>query len=186
MITCWRCRRIVSAHIDAGVPLPDWTRQHMERCPPCREFYESGMAMAQRLSATAGGERREPSAFLQGKIMSAVRSDGNAGRKPAAARLGWAMAVSVACVVVAGTVWLRRPPTPHQIASKPVPVPTQQVLNASVPAPTRVNQWLETSEAPLENETQLVLNDAKTAVNTLAKSLLPDDLIGSSAKNRAP
>ena len=184
MITCWRCQRIVSAHFDAEAPLPDWTRQHMKSCPRCREFYESGMAMAQRLSATAGGERREIPPFLHGKIMSAVRSEGNT-RKPAAARFGWAVAVSMACVVAAGIVWLRRPPTSHQVASKPTPAPAQSVLTASVAAPTQVNQWVETSEAPLENETKLVLNDAKTAMNTLAKSLLPDDLLGSSAKNQS-
>jgi len=169
--------------MDAGVALPGWTRQHLESCPRCREFYESGMALAQRLSASVGGEKREPSPFLHGKIMSTVRSGKNEGRQAVAARLGWAVAVGAACVMAASIVWLRRAPAPHQIASKPIPVPARQVLNAGVPAPARVNQWVETSEAPLENETKLVLNDAKTAMNTLAKSLLPDDLLGSSAKN---
>jgi hypothetical protein len=140
MITCWRCRRIVSAHIDAG------------------------------------------DALLHGKIMSAVRSEENTGRRPTATRLGWAMAASAACAMAAGIVWLNRPPTPQQIVIKPTPVSAQQV--ASVPAPAQVDQWLKTSEAPLENETKLVVNDARTAMNTLAKSLLPDDLLGSSAKNR--
>ena len=182
MITCWRCQRIVSAHIDAGVALPDWTRRHLEGCPRCREFYESGMAMGARLSTTAAGERRDPSPFLHGTIMSAVRSEGNAGHKPAAVRFGWGIAMGVACVVAAGIIWLRPPPAPHQVVSKPASAPVQPVLTASMPAPARVDQWVKTSEAPLENETKLVLNDAKTAMNTLAKSLLPDDLLSSSAK----
>jgi len=143
------------------------------------------MALAQRLSASAGAERREPPPFLHGKIMSAVGSEGNAGRQPATARLGWAMAVGAACVLAVAIVSLRRPPAAHQSVLNPTPAPVQQVVNASLPAPAQMNQWLKTSEAPLENETQLVLDDAKTAMNTLAKSFLPDDLLASSAKNGA-
>jgi hypothetical protein len=184
MITCWPCQRIVSAHMDAGAALPDWTRRHLENCSDCRTFYESGIAVAQRLSVSAAGEKREPSPFLHGKIMSAIRSEGNAARQPAPARWGWAMAVSAACVVAVSVVWLNRPPAAHPLALIPAPAPP--VLNALTPAPpVQVDQWLKTSEAPLENETQLVLNDAKTAMNTLAKSFLPDDLLASSAKNGA-
>jgi len=182
MITCWRCQRNVSAHMDAGAALPDWARRHMESCPGCRTFYESGMAMAQRLSVSAGGEKRDPSPFLRGKIMSAIRS--NAAHRPAAARWGWAMAAGVACVAAVSIVWLRQPPAAHPIAL--VSAPGQPVLNVFTPAPpAKVDQWLKTSEAPLENEAQLVLDDAKTAMNTLAKSFLPDDLFASSAKNGA-
>jgi hypothetical protein len=142
------------------------------------------MAMGQRLSTSAGAERREPPPFLHGKIMAAIRSEGNAARRPAAARWGWAVAAGAACVVVVGIVSPHRPP--HQVVSKANPPPAQLVLNVSTPPPpAKVDQWLKTSEAPLENETKLVLDDAKTAMKTLAKSLLPDDLLGSSAKNRA-
>jgi hypothetical protein len=140
------------------------------------------MATAQRLSTSADGEKRESPPFLHGKIMSAIRSAENARRQPTTARLGWAVAV-VACVGVAGIVWLRWPQSAHQIALKPVPAPAQQVLTVSMaPPPAKVDQWLKTSEAPLENETKLVINDAKSAMNTLAKSLLPDDLLGSATK----
>jgi hypothetical protein len=144
------------------------------------------MAMAQRLSAGAGGERRDLPPFLQGKIMSAIRSEGDAPRQPVAARLGWAMAFAAACVVAAGVFWLRRPPAVHELAIKSAPAPAQAVVNVDTPPPpVRVDEWIKTSEAPLENETQLVLDDAKTAMNTLAKSFLPDDLLASSAKNGA-
>jgi hypothetical protein len=155
----------------------------MESCPSCRTFYESGIAMAQRLSTSADGERLEPSPFLHGKIMSAIRSEGNTARQPAAVRLGWAMAIGAACVIAVGIVWLRPPQAAHQIVSKPTPTPAQQVLAVSMaPPPAKVDQWLRTSEAPLENETKLVVDDAKTAMNTLAKSFLPDDLLSPSAK----
>jgi hypothetical protein len=118
--------------------------------------------------------------------MSAIRSEGNTARQPAAVRLGWAMAIGAACAVAVGIVRLRRPQAADQIVLKPAPAPAQQVLAASMaPPPAKVDQWLKTSEAPLENETKLVINDAKTAMNTLAKSLLPDDLLGSSSKNGA-
>jgi hypothetical protein len=157
----------------------------MENCPRCQVYYESGMAMARGLSASAGVERREPPAFLHGKIMSAIRSEGNVRSQPAAARLGWTMAVGTVCVVVIGIVSLRQPAATHPIALKPTPVPAQQVVNASVPASAQIEGWVKTSEAPLENETELVVNDAKTAMNSLVKSLVPDNLLASSVKNGA-
>jgi hypothetical protein len=79
-----------------------------------------------------------------------------------------------------------RPQAAHQIVSKPAPAPAQQVLAASVaPPPAKVDQWLKTSEAPLENESKLVIDDAKTAMNTLAKNFLPDDLLSSSARKES-
>jgi len=180
MITCWRCQRVVSVHIDAGVALPDWARGHIASCPRCQAFHESGLVLARRLSASAGGERREPSPFLPGKIMSAIRSREDA-RQPAIRRWGWALAAGAACLVAASTLWLQRARPVHSLAQ--IPAPAKPVLNATTPAPTaQMDQWLKTSEAPLENETQLVLDDAKSAMNSLAKSLLPNDLL-SSAKN---
>lgn len=96
------------------------------------------------------------------------------------------MAVGVACVVATGIVWLHRLPEARQTVFKAVHPPAEQILAVSVPPPpARVDQWLKTSEAPLENETKLVIDDAKTAMNTLAKNFLPDDLLSSSAKNGA-
>jgi hypothetical protein len=93
------------------------------------------------------------------------------------------MAVGAACIVAVGIVWVRRPQAAHQIVLKPAPAPAQQVLAVSMSAPpAKMDQWVKTSEAPLEDETKLVINDAKTAMNTLAKSFLPDDLLSPSAK----
>jgi hypothetical protein len=116
--------------------------------------------------------------------MSAIRAENGGAPEPARLRLGWAMALGATCVLVIGIVWLRPPPAPNRIAIESTSAPAQQVLKVSLNA-AQVDRWVETSEAPLENETKLVLDDAKTAMNTLAKSFLPGELLTSASQRAA-
>jgi predicted anti-sigma-YlaC factor YlaD len=168
--------------VDAHTALPDWTQRHAQSCPGCRQFYESAKTLAQQLSASVDKERL-PSAFLHGKIMSAIRAQENVELQPARGRLVWAIAVGTACVLLAGIVWLREPTAPGQNKSGPTSVPAELALNVSVPSATQVGQWTKTFDGPLENETQLVLNDAKAAFDSLKSSLLPDNLVASSPES---
>jgi hypothetical protein len=133
--------------------------------------------MARQLSLSADNERRPPSPFLHGKIMSAIRAEENLKPQPARARLNWAIPVTAACLfLLAGIVWLLQPAAPSQNASRSAAVPTAQALNVTLPSAAQVGRWTKTLDAPLENETQLVLNDAKAVIHSLASSFLPDNL----------
>jgi hypothetical protein len=116
--------------------------------------------------------------------MSAIRAENGGAPEPARLRLGWAMALGATCVLVIGIVWLRPAQAPNRIAIESTSAPAQQVLKVSLNA-AQVDRWVETSEAPLENETKLVLDDAKTAMNTLAKSFLPGELLTSASQRAA-
>jgi hypothetical protein len=184
MITCWFCQRIVSIRLDANSALPEWVRNHIQRCPACRESYESATALIQQLSTTAKDQNRVASPFLHGRIMSAVRSlenvqvDAQRGRS----RLGWGMAVGMVCLVATSMVWLRLPFQPDQSAPKSTASSAEPALNVKLPSVAQVDQWTKTLDAPLEQETKLVLRDATAAINTLARGFLPEDLLASSTE----
>jgi hypothetical protein len=182
MTTCWLCQRIVSIRIDANSALPEWALNHIRHCPACRESYESTTALAGQLSSTANAQRLSPSPFLRGKIMSAVRSPQNAEHEPERSRLGWAVAVGMMLLLAVSLVSLRHPPLPDENASKSASAAPQLALNVKLPSVAQVDQWTKTLDAPLEQETKLVLRDATVAINTLARGFLPEDLLASSTE----
>jgi hypothetical protein len=187
MTTCWLCQRIVSSRIDANTALPKWALNHMQHCSACRESYESTIALAQQLSATANAQRLSPSPFLHGKIMSAVRSSQNAESQPEPSRrLAWAMAVGMMLLLAAGIVWLRHPPLTDENASKSPATAPQLALNVNLPSVAQVDQWTKTLDAPLEQETKLVFRDATVAIDTLARGFLPEDILASSTETARP
>ncbi len=181
MIICWLHQRNISSHLDANMPLANSTRRHLECCPRCRSFHESGAAIAVDLKACVQRERAHPSPYLHSKIMANVRAQRNGDTEPARGRLVWAMTLGTACLLAAATFWLRQPPAPSHAMEASAP-PAEPVLNVQLPNAAQVAKWTKTLDAPLENETQLVLNDAKVAIRTLAQSFLPEDLAASSAE----
>jgi len=184
MITCWFCQRMVSIRVDANSALPEWVRNHIHHCTVCRETYKSATALNQQLSSSAKDQKRGASPFLHGKIMSAIRSlenvqvEAQRGRS----RLGWGMAAGMVCLVAASMVWLRLSSRPDQNAAKSTASPAELALNVKLPSAAQVDQWTKTFDAPLEQETKLVLRDATAAINTLARGFLPEDLLASSTE----
>jgi hypothetical protein len=181
MITCWLCQKNISSHVDDNTTLSNWARQHIESCPGCRTFSESAAALHQQLPAAAKAEKRESPPFLHGKIMAKVRLQ-ERERQPSQGRSRWAIAFATACVLVAGVVFLRQPSTEKENSIASSQPPTEQALTVNLPVAKQVNQWTKNLDAPLENETQLVLNDAKTALDALKKSFLPENLVASSSE----
>lgn len=180
MISCWCCRKIMSIRMDANKELPQWVRHHLRECPACRETHKSLTGLARLLCSTSHEQRRSASLFLHGKIMAAVRSEGWPPPRPSR-RLEWALALGTACLVAAGGVWLRHPPLPAQNALNPPSAPADLALNVKLPSATQVDQWTTTLDAPLEQETKLVLSDTATAINSLARGFLPEDFLTSSS-----
>jgi hypothetical protein len=179
MTTCWLCQKTVSNRIDANRALPQWALNHIDHCPACRGAYESATAVALQLSSTANAQRLSLPPFLHGKIMSAVRSVEN---QPRRTRLGWAMAVGLMCLLAASMIWLRQSPLPDPNASKSTSAGAELALHVTLPSVAQVGQWTKTLDAPLEQETKLVLGDATAAINTLARGFLPEDLLASSTE----
>jgi predicted anti-sigma-YlaC factor YlaD len=179
MIICWLCQRTVSSHVDTNTPLPEWAHNHVHDCAACRETYVSATALARHLSATGNDQRKPAPPFLHGKIMSAVRSRRLAAPRSGRRRLAWAMAAGAAFLVTASIVWLRPSSARFQDAAKATSLPSELALNVALPSAAQVDQWTKSLDAPLEQETKLVLLDATAAINTLARNFLPEDLLAS-------
>ena len=180
MITCLFCQRTFSSCANVNTALPNWARNHLRDCAPCREYYEATTTLARQLSASAGQQRRSPSPFLHGKIMSTIRSQQNAESQPASGRWSLALGVGTVCLVVAACiVWLQSPASDQNVA-KSISAPAEIRLNVNLPSAAQVNQWTKNLDAPLEEEMNLVLSDANGALNTLARSFLPEDFLSSS------
>jgi hypothetical protein len=182
MIKCWHYRRIISSSVDANAALPHLAQNHIQTCPACRKHYESETKIARQLSAGAGAQQRSPSPFLHARIMSSI-----ANSRPVAAertqmpgRLGWAVALVTVCILLAGFLWLRHRPSPDgsvgPLATGPAPVSSESALPMKLPDAMQVREWTTKLDEPLENEMKLVVNDAKTAMNSLADNFLPGKL----------
>jgi hypothetical protein len=181
MIKCWHYRRIISSSVDEGAALPRPAQNHIRTCPACREHHESETRIARQLSTSAGARRRSPSPFLHARIMSSVADSQSvsAERVPMPGRLGWAVALVMACILGTGILWLRHRPSPDgsvaPLASRSAPVSHEPLLPVKLDA-LQLRQWTTKLDEPLENEMKYVVNDAKTAMNSLADNFLPDKL----------
>jgi len=114
--------------------------------------------------------------------MSAVCSQENPEPQLERSRAGWAMAAGLVCLIVAGVIWVRQPPVPDQDAMKSASAPAKLAFNVNMPSAAQMDQWTKNLDAPLEQETKLVLRDATAAINTLARGFLPQDLFASSSE----
>ena len=90
--------------------------------------------------------------------------------------------LGAACFAAAAIVWLRQSPAASQNESEATSAATEPALTVNLPSVAQVDQWTQNLDTPLERETQLVLSDANAAINTLARGLLPEDLLGLAAK----
>ena len=182
MIKCWHYRRIIASSVDANSALAQSTQNHLRTCPTCREFYDSETNVARKLSVGARAEQRLPSPFLHAKIMSSISSSEPDAfeTKQMPARLGWAVALVTACILVTGLLWLNHRPAAVGLvgpqALRSAPVSTEAALPVKFPDATQFRAWTTKLDEPLEHEMKLVVNDAKTAMNSLADNFLPGKL----------
>ena len=180
MSTCWLYRRMVSSHVDANTLLPGWVRRHTQNCAECRQFHETVVLTADQLRATADRERIQPR-FLHGQIMRAIRAEESVGVRARRYGVGWAVA-AVGCILLSGGIlWMRQPTGRQPLVNGVATVPTELGLTVNLPSAKQMEEWTTRLDEPLHNETELVLNDAKAAINSLKKSLLPEELLSSSS-----
>ncbi len=176
MIKCWYHRHIISHSVDGNVPLSNATRAHVRNCRACREHHEAESEIARQLSAAAGAGDRQPSPFLQARIMSAIAGEHSHAKRP---RLAWALpaALLAACVLVAVILWMGTRHAPGGV-DHPVAVaeraPAETSLTVEWPKDLNLGEWTVKLDEPLQKEMNLVVNDTKTAMDSLARNFIPD------------
>ena len=89
----------------------------------------------------------------------------------------------VVLCVLAAVLLIRQQPVPDPGAAKTGAGASGLALNAALPDGAQLNQWANL-DAPLEAETQLVIGDARRALDSLTKNFVPEELLASwSAKD---
>ena len=179
MIRCWLSRNILSSQAGENKPPPDWVRDHVRRCQECRRFYESAVSLAEQLSCVPKSLKNAAPPLLRARIISILRGVQRPERARTGGEFAWVTALGLACLLTAGIVWLH-PPTPStKIANNPMTKPVELAPEVNLPTVTQLGSWTKSLDMGLEQETQLVLLDARAAIDTLARSFVPEDLLAS-------
>jgi anti-sigma factor RsiW len=187
MRACWFYKIVISHRLDSREGIPGWVDLHVDGCEECARFHRGHRRVIDRLSIGAADalSEREAPPFLHSRIMSAVR---RAEPEPVRVsfRPAWVAGIA-ASVLLVGALSLRLLPEPGERHE-----PTAELAQSSVeqgrslaPVLSMVNgeKLLEMSrnlDQPLEAELQFVMNDARSAIETLANNFLPGQMIAQS------
>ncbi len=163
-----------------GTP-PRWCRRHLAACPRCQLELAAETALEDRLRRGPAPQLPPAPVGLNARILAALD---RASRPPAPVRAGggWKPALAAAALVVlaaGGLIWSNRSrPAPQHAASTPAPprpvltVPT----NLVVPDAEQLLALTARLNDPLQQELDRVLNDLRTAGQSLAATFLPDTI----------
>ena len=169
---------LIRHNIDDGQPLNGATRRHVDACPGCRSFYEAERTVARQLNAR-GEIHAEPSPFLKQRILNQIHAEAQPTPGSALRWIGAAAVASVALVltlVFAGSAPESAPSVTAASSTKQEWVTATARVTSSEPlfrGVTNLNQ-------PLHQELNLVLQDARAALDTLKEEFVPHMLLASS------
>ena len=178
---CWIHKRILSRGLDANARPPTGTLQHLRHCATCSAFYEAQSRIVRELVAGAGSCRLQSSPRLERRIIAELRREAE-GAGTAARRFpsGWPIAAAAACLLLGVFLWLQHRPVPDQPVAQSHPGSDLSAADLAslfdLPKGADLDELSRKLNWPLETEMQLVVIDAKTAMNYLANSFLPEPL----------
>jgi hypothetical protein len=178
---CWFHKRILSRSLDANATPPTGTLQHLRHCATCSAFYETQTRIVRELVASAESSRLQSSPWLERRIIAELRQEPE-GAGMAARRFpsGWPIAVAAACLLLGAFLWLQHRPVPDPPVAQSHPGSDASTADLAslfdLPNGADLSELSRKLNWPLETEMQLVVTDAKTAMNYLADSFLPEPL----------
>src|SRR5688572_14791439 len=148
---------------------PRWLGQHLERCPECRAAWETERRFIQQLGSQTP-PRPEPVPFLRARIVANVRAQTPPGahaevrvlRPVGLAAFGLALVLALALLSLPG----KKPAQPVAVVAPRATQPP--TVLARVVDGTELLRLVDRIDEPLETELQSVVNDARTALNSLA------------------
>ncbi len=183
MITCWLTRREISRCLDDDRPLAPNSERHLQSCAACAQHYAEQRQLVGQLSQQAGHDQFEPSPFLRGRIVAAVRQAAEVDTAIPAPmpRPSWigglGLSLGAAAAIVIGIVVNRPapPPASAELISKVIQLSGDQVIEETTGQ--SIEAWSVALNEPLESELQFVMNDARSAIDSLAENFIPKSLL---------
>ena len=190
-MTCWFHKRILSRSLDANATPPTGTLLHLRHCATCSAFVETQTRIVRELVAGAESSRVQSSPWLERRIIAELRQEPEGAGK-AARRFpsGWPIAATAACLLLGAFLWLQnRPVLDRPVAQSHAGSDASAAdlaLLFELPKRADLSELSRKLNWPLETEMRLVVTDAKTAMNYLANSILPEPLLQAAFNESAP
>ncbi len=183
MITCWLTRREIARCLDDDRSLAPKLERHLHSCTRCAHYYATQQQLVGQLSQQAGHDHFEPSPFLRGRIVAAVRqaADADTAIPAPLPRPSWlgglALSLGTATAIVIGIAVNRStpPPASAELISKVIQLSGEQVIEETTGQ--SIEAWSVALNEPLESELQFVMNDARSAIDSLAENFIPKSLL---------
>jgi len=176
---CWFHKRILSRSLDAKATPPTGTLRHLRHCATCSAFYETQTRIVRELEAGAESCRSQSSPWLERRIIAKLRQEPE-GAGMAARRFPWLIAATAACLLLGVFLWLQHRPVPDPPMAHVHPGSDASAADLAslfeLPERAALSELSRKLNWPLETEMQLVVTDARTAMNYLADSFLPEPL----------
>jgi hypothetical protein len=184
---CWFHKRILSRRLDANAPPPTGTLLHVQHCATCSAFYETQRRIVRELVAGAESSRWQSSPWLERRIIAELRQEPErAGMAARRFLSGWPTTATAACLLM--FLWLQNRPVPDQPVAQSHPDAAAADLASlfELPKGEELSELSRKLNWPLETEMQLVVTDAKSAMNHLANCILPEPLLQAAFNESAP
>jgi len=190
-MTCWFHKRILSRSLDANATPPTGTLQHLRHCATCSAFCETQTRIVRELVAGAESCRLQSSPWLERQIIAELWKEPDwAGRAARRFPSGWPIAATAACLLLGAFLWLQNRPLPDQPVAQSHPGSDASAADLAslfeLPKGADLSELSRKLNWPLETEMQLVVTDAKIAMNYLADSFLPEPLRQAAFNESAP
>jgi hypothetical protein len=188
---CWFHKRILSRSLDANATPPAGTLRHLRHCATCSAFCETQTRIVSELVAGAASCRLQSSPWLERRVIAELRQEPE-GTGMAARRFPsrWPIAAAAVCLLLGAFLWLKNRPVPDQPVAQSHPGADASAAELAslleLPKGTDLSELSRKLNWPLETEMQLVVTDAKTAMNYLADSFLPEPLRQAAFNDSAP
>ena len=188
---CWFHKRILSRTLDANATPPAGTLRHLRHCATCSAFYQTQTRIVRELVAGAESCRLQSSPWLERRIIGELRQEPEvAGMAARRFPSGWPTAATAACLLLGAFLWLQNRPAPDQPVAQNHPGPDTSAADLAtlfeLPKGPELSELSQKLNWPLETEMQLVVTDAKLAMNYLADSFLPEPLRQAAFNESAP
>ena len=182
----WSCQlvRTWSALTDRPPLGGGFGSSHIANCADCQRHFSAADSLDAALRHEASAQRRQPSAWLEQRIMQEIGQSTPPPRREGSWTGFAAFAGVAAAVALVSVVYFRATPSDSKpkIATMHTHMPTSP-LTALAELSTPVASALKRD--PLQAEADSVYADARSAVRFLAVNFLPDNSVAQNEHQRA-
>lgn len=168
----------INRHVDEDSPLPTHVQTHIKTCHRCGAFHREQSDVRQQLRATPDG-LPSPSPFLKKRILNEIADEKNTRTNPVGWR--WIGGGAFAIFAAVSTLLLVNPspePAPPKFTRVTL-APEWIELTAKVTSGEHLFRVATNLNQPLQQEMDLVIQNAQAALTFLANDFVPSTFLAS-------